>query len=147
MSLLAFASDEVDVFQIIDEMKSRDWYIQPALTNGPSPKNIHLSINPSNVEWVEPFLDDLRDAVEKVRTIPASAMGEMVRQGFAEMDPDELTSDMFGQLLQMAGMDGVGIPGKSAEINEILDALEPRFRERLLTEFMNELFSGPRGAE
>ena len=39
----------------------------------------------------------------------------------------------------MAGIQGYKVPERMAEINEILNALPPALREKLLTEFMNEL--------
>ena len=39
-----------------------------------------------------------------------------------------------------AGIDGVGLPGKMAEINQILDALPAAVRGELLKEYVNRLF-------
>ena len=39
----------------------------------------------------------------------------------------------------MAGAGGDALPGRMAEINEVLNALPPALTERLLTEFMNLL--------
>ncbi len=58
MCLVSFTSDDVNIFHIIDEMNSRGWYVQPALSFDNSPAHIHLSINASNVEWVDRFLSD-----------------------------------------------------------------------------------------
>ena len=68
-------------------------------------------------------------------------------QALASVDLASMSDETMHQLMAMAGVAGGGTPHVGAEINEILDALEPRFRERLLTEFMNELFSGPRGSK
>ena len=67
MNLIAFASDTVSVFHIADEMKQRNWFVQPQLAYGCSPANIHLSINPASAKWVEPMLGDLRASVEAAR--------------------------------------------------------------------------------
>jgi hypothetical protein len=42
-------------------------------------------------------------------------------------------------MLSMAGVQGYKVPEKMAEINEVLNALPAALREKLLTEFMNEL--------
>ena len=42
-------------------------------------------------------------------------------------------------MLGMAGIQGSALPERMADINEILNALPPPIRERLVTEFMNEL--------
>jgi hypothetical protein len=60
--------------------------------------------------------------------------------------PAELTDDVFQGLLAMAGIQGTGLPGRMAEINEVLNALPVPLRERLLVEYLNELFRQPEPA-
>ena len=43
----------------------------------------------------------------------------------------------------MAGVSGSGLPERMADINEVLNALPIRLRERLLVEYLNELFRRP----
>jgi hypothetical protein len=56
------------------------------------------------------------------------------------LSPEDLTEDVFQGLLAMAGIHGTGLPGRMAEINEVLNALPVPLRERLLVEYLNELF-------
>jgi glutamate/tyrosine decarboxylase-like PLP-dependent enzyme len=140
MSLITVTSDTINVFHIIDEMKERGWYIQAQLGFGGHKENIHLSVNPSNVEWVDTFLEDLRASVEAARALPSGDLAPVVQNLFSSIDPADLTTEMLLQLLEMAGIKGFGLPERMAEINEILNALPPEFTERLLTEFVNELF-------
>lgn len=138
MSLVCFTSDTVDPFAIADEMKAKGWYVQAQLSQDNSPANIHLSINPSNVPWAEQLLADLESAVDAARGAP-----RMDASGLAAMfasDEVQITEDTFASLLTMAGIDGVGLPDKMAEINQILDALPPRIRGELLKEYVNRLF-------
>lgn len=144
MTLIACASDQLCVFALADEMKDRGWYIQPQLPHAGGPANFHLSLQLSNVPRVPEFLRDLGEAVAKVKALPKSDLGENVGAMFAGVDPSTLTSEMFSQMLAMAGIGGVGLPKQSADINLILSALTPAMRERLLTEFVNELFSADR---
>jgi sphinganine-1-phosphate aldolase len=143
MNLVAFASDTVNVFQIIDEMKTRGWYIQPQLAFGASKENIHLSVNPASVRWVEPLLADLRDCVEKVRTMRSGDLANGIREAFGSIDPASLTEETFEQMLGMAGVQGTKLPERMAEVNEVLNALPVALRERLLTEYLNNLFRQP----
>lgn len=142
MTLLACGSDVLSVFALADEMKDRGWYIQPQLGFAGAPPSFHLSLQLSNVPRVPEFLKDLRQSVEKAKNLPKSELGENVGAMFANIDPATLTPEMFSQMLGMAGIGGVGLPKRTADINEILSALSPALRERLLTEFVNELFSG-----
>ena len=139
MNLVAFTSDTVSVFHIIDEMKTRGWYVQPQLGFGGSKENIHLSINPASVRWVDAMLADLRECVAKAKTMPSGHLAAAVRDAFAAIDPADLTPESFTGMLSMAGIQGYKVPERMAEINEILNALPPGLREKLLTEFMNEL--------
>ena len=139
MNLVAFTSDTVSVFHIIDEMKARAWYIQPQLEFHGSKENIHLSINPASVKWVDALLADLRVCVEKARTLESGKVAEAVRNAFSSVDPASFTEETFSQMLGMVGIQGAALPERMAEINEILNALPVQLREKLVTEFMNEL--------
>jgi sphinganine-1-phosphate aldolase len=140
MNLVAFTSDTVNVFHIIDEMKQCGWYIQPQLAFQESRQNIHLSINPASVKWVDALLADLRTCVEKAKTMPTGDLAATVRDVLGSLDPATLSDETFTQMLGMAGIQGAQLPARMAEINEILNALPGALRERLLTEFLNDLF-------
>jgi glutamate/tyrosine decarboxylase-like PLP-dependent enzyme len=139
MNLVAFTSDTVSVFHIIDEMKERSWYVQPQLGFEGSKENIHLSVNPASVKWVDALLADLRVCVEKAKTMKSGELAAAVQNAFSSIDPSTLTPESFSQMLRMAGIQGSALPERMAEINEVLNALPAELRERLVTEFMNEL--------
>lgn len=140
MSLLSFTSDTVNVFHIIDEMNSRGWYIQPALTFDNSKENIHLSITVSNVEWVENFLADLEQCVDKAKSMESGQLAAALGAGLPAMDASDIPDETVAQMLGMAGVQNGLLPDRMAEINEVLNILPPAFRERLLVEFVNDLF-------
>jgi glutamate/tyrosine decarboxylase-like PLP-dependent enzyme len=143
MNLLAFASDEVSVFHLIDEMKTRRWYVQPQLAYGSSPENVHLSINPASTHWVDDLVEDLRACVEVARGLPSGQLAAKIREAFAGLDASQLDEGSFRGLLAMAGVSGTSLPERMAEINEVLNALPVPIRERLLVEYLNELFRQP----
>jgi glutamate/tyrosine decarboxylase-like PLP-dependent enzyme len=143
MNLLAFASDTVSVFHVVDEMKERGWYVQPQLAFGSSPENIHLSVNPASVRWVDALLSDLRECTEKARGLPTGALAPRVREAFGGLRPEDLDEKTLRSLLAMAGVEGGRLPGRMAEINEVLNALPVPLRERLLVEYLNGLFAPP----
>ncbi len=140
MCLAAFTSDAVNLFEVVDEMRNRGWYIQPQLTYGASPANIHLSIGASNVPQMDAMLADLTDSIEAAKKAPASGLADAISGMFASLEPSQLDPAVFDQLLGMAGMSGETLPGKMAEINEVLNALSPAFREFILTEFINGVY-------
>ncbi len=139
MNLVAFTSDTVSVFHIIDEMKVSSWYVQPQLAFRGSKENIHLSVNPASVKWVDALLRDLRACVERARTMQSDEQASAVRDAFSSLDPASFTEESLSQMLSMAGIQGFALPERMAGINEILNALPVELRERLVTEFMNEL--------
>lgn len=143
MNLVAFASDTVSVFHIIDAMRERGWYVQPQLAYGSSPANIHLSINPESVRWVDAMLADLRDCTEKAKALPSGDLAARIKEAFGNMDPRDLDDGVFQGMLGMAGIQGTALPGRMAEINEVLNALPVPLRERILVIYLNELFRQP----
>ena len=140
MNLLAFASDQVSVFHVIDEMKLRGWYVQPQLAFGASPENIHLSINPTGERWVDDLLRDLRECVEIARGMKSGELAAKIREAFGALDPSAVGPETFAGLLAMAGVSGSSLPGRMAEINEVLNALPVPLREKLLVEYLNALY-------
>jgi len=143
MNLVAFTSDTVNVFHIIDEMKQRGWYIQPQLGFHGSKENIHLSVNPASAKWVDAFLDDLRTCTAIAKTLPSGQAAATVREAVAGIDPRQVTPAMLQQLLAMVGANGSQLPTRMAEINEVLNALPAELTEVLLNEYLNELHTPP----
>jgi hypothetical protein len=140
MSHVAFASDTIPIFRLAEAVNKRGWYIQVQLSFANSPGNIHLCINPANLKWVDPLLEDIGACIEEVRDSEPEPLVKMVLDALAEVDVSKMSDETMRQMMAMAGVGGGGDPHVGAAINEILDALDPRFRERLLTEFMNEIF-------
>ncbi len=143
MNLVAFTSDTVSVFHVIDEMKARGWYIQPQLGFHGSKENIHLSINPASVKWVDAMLADLRRCVETAKTMQSGDLAATVREVVSSIDPSTLSAETFSQMLGMAGVEGDRLPERMAGINEIMNSLPTELKEQLLIEFMNQLCRQP----
>ncbi|MCX8071214.1 MAG: aspartate aminotransferase family protein [Candidatus Binatia bacterium] len=138
MNLIAFTSDEVNVFQIVDEMKARGWYVQPQLGFGGSKENIHLSVNPANVKWMDALLADLRQSVEAARQAQLEEISQL-RDMLAGIDWNQLSPEMLRNMLAMAGAGG-GLPQRMAAISSLLNQLPPEAAERLLTAYFNDLY-------
>lgn len=142
-TLIAFTSDTVNVFHIIDEMKVRGWYVQPQLSYPGSPANIHLSVTATSLGRVEGLLQDLAEVVEIARHLPVSPMVEVIRGALASLEGQVIDEGMVAQLMAAVGISGGALPERMAEINQILDALPPVLREQLLLNFVGDLFSPP----
>jgi len=140
MNLVAFTSDTVNVFHIIDEMKTRGWYVQPQLSFGGSKENIHLSINPACAKWVDAMLGDLRECVAIAKQMAAAPVDAGLKEMMQQLDPATLTTETLGQMLSMAGIQGTGLPARMAEISDLLNSLPPPVAEKLLAVYFNDLF-------
>ena len=141
MCMVAFTSDGASVFSMIDLMTQRGWCIQAQFAYGESRENIHLSVNASNIPWVEDFLGDLEDCVAEAKGLKSSDTPAEIARQFSGVAPEEITDDVLSHMLSLAGLTETGVlPVQTAEINETLNALPAPIRERLLTLFFNDLF-------
>ncbi|HOD72631.1 MAG TPA: aminotransferase class V-fold PLP-dependent enzyme [Deltaproteobacteria bacterium] len=147
LCMFSFTSDTVDVFTIVDEMKERGWYIQPQLTFETSRKNIHISINESNAGLVDGLLRDLEDSVTAAKAVKASGLASEVERLLAAQGSQEISDQDISGMMAMLGIQGNRLPSRMAEINGILDVLPVRLRERLLINFLNDLFVQPDDAD
>ncbi len=144
MNQIALCSDTVPIFALAEALNARDWYVQVQLSysweGGCSPANIHLSINPANLRWVDDLLADLDHCIEQVRDTPPNPLVEGLAPQLAQLDPNTLTGQTIREMMAMLGITPGETPKVGAAVNELLDALSPALRERVLTEFMNELY-------
>ena len=138
-SLLAVASDEVDIFEVADELNLLGWHVQPQLGYFGSRPNFHLSMTARSLETMPAFLLDLGQAVETVRARGPVAQGveALAQVGFS---PEQLSPEMFQQLLVGLGVTGASLPSRMAPINRLLNALPPELTGVLLASFADVLY-------
>ena len=140
MNHVAFASNDLPIFRLAEALNQRGWYVQVQLSYGSSPANIHLCINPANLRWLDDLLADLDRCAEAVRDSPPSPLVAALQQTLEQVDLSKLDDQTLRGMMQMAGITPGAIPKVGAEINEVLDLVAPGVRERVLTEFMNEIY-------
>ena len=140
MCMFSFTSDAASIFHIIDEMRDRNWYIQPQFAFGPSKENIHLSIGASNARWVDDFLADLKICTQKAATMTSGEYGAMAKELLSSPEALANPTAAFDELLTAAGFIDGKMPNRWAPINEILNSLPPDIREFALAEFLNDVF-------
>ena len=142
LSLLAYASDTVDVFRVVDQMEARGWTIQVQLSFGTSPANIHLSVNPSALPLVGPFLDALEESVAAAEAAgPVVLPPELVEQVVALAQADPAPEAFAAMLGAFGGGEGL-LPTEMAPINALLDRVPPETREVLVRGVWGLMFSG-----
>lgn len=85
MSVFAFTSDEVDIYAVGDQLDARGWHMDRQI----KPACLHLMVTPVHTDVVEPFLADLRAAVDEVRGNPElSTQGQAAMYGMMANLPD-----------------------------------------------------------
>lgn len=139
MSMFSFASDEINVYELADEMTKRGWFIQPQFSTPTTPRNLHVSVGYGTSHQVDNLLADLRECVEHVRKhgkIDSQAIRALVQAALASPDPQAA----FAVLAQQAGLVGQELPSELAFINEVLDALPNQLCNEFLINFFNELY-------
>jgi len=140
VNLVAFSSDKIDVFKLAEVMKARDWYIQPQFAFGASPANIHLTISQGNLARFDEFLIDLKECAAELdneNAAPAMVkLPEEIAALFADPSPQ-----LFSDLAAMFGGDGDALPGNMDEVNNMLNAMPYDLRDKLITEFVNRMFT------
>ncbi|CAI5517027.1 unnamed protein product, partial [Closterium sp. Naga37s-1] len=85
MTVIAMASDQLDIYRINDAMSHRGW----ALSALHKPASIHLCVTLQHVGVVDTFLADLQAAVDEVRSSPSpSSQGMAPIYGAGNRMPD-----------------------------------------------------------
>ncbi|MET8052209.1 aspartate aminotransferase family protein [Streptosporangium sp. NPDC005286] len=141
-ALVAFGSDEVDVFVLSDEARKRGWFLQPQLSYAGIPANIHITVTGVTLRGVEAMLEVIAEAAEAARGRGPARLPEGLVELIAELDLDTLDDETFGELAASVGVDlgGSGQP-EMAVVNAVLDALPADRREAILIRFLSVIYS------
>jgi hypothetical protein len=146
-NLIALTSDTVNVFDVVDEMRTHRWYVQPQLGFAGSRENIHLSVGGASLALVPELLEDLQRACDAARANPTPPADHEIVALLHSLDPATLGPDEFDLLLAGAGIGGDDgapeVPDRTAGINAILNVCPPELAERVLIEFFNRIYVPP----
>ncbi|MEV0420900.1 pyridoxal phosphate-dependent decarboxylase family protein [Streptosporangium canum] len=141
-ALVAFGSDEVDVFVLSDEARKRGWFLQPQLSYAGIPANIHITVTGVTLRGVEAMLEVITESAEAARERGPAALPEGLVDLVAGLDLDALDDAAFGELAAAVGVDlgGSGQP-EMAVVNAVLDALPADRREAVLIRFLSVIYA------
>lgn len=139
MCMFSFASDEINVYELADEMKLRGWYLQPQFSVEGSPPNLHVTVNQGSVSVVDAFLADLGDAAAAIRANPDRIDSAAVRAQVEALLASGDEASPAG-LAAMVGINGTDLPDRMALLNTVLDILPDSVTEDLLIDFVNDLY-------
>lgn len=139
MCLIAFTSQQVNLFQLVDVMSAKGWTIQPQFGKPGAPTNLHLSVHYGTVRRVDDFLAALRQSVEEVKNMPpidASAIKAELEKLMAANDPA-----LFEKAAAMVGIQGNALPEGMALVNTLLEAMPDEVQSHFLVEYFNVLYA------
>jgi sphinganine-1-phosphate aldolase len=138
MCMFTLGSEEINIFELDDEMTARGWSLLPQFACGGGPANLHISISSSNVPLVGQLLSDLHEAVDFLRREgPLVDRGAIARE-VAKVE-DRPLDELALHLAPLAGLTGMGLPERMAPLNTILNLLPATTRDQLLAAFINAL--------
>jgi hypothetical protein len=136
--MFTLGSNEINIFELDDEMRQRGWSLLPQFACGGGPANLHVSLCSSNVPHIDQLLRDLREAVDQLRRQGLSVDRDAMAREVASFEGLPL-DEMAIRLAPLAGLTGPGLPERMAPLNTILDLLPAETRDQLLTAYMNAL--------
>ena len=134
--MFTLGSEEINIFELDDEMRQRGWSLLPQFACGGGPANLHVSIADSNVPHVDRLLSDLREAVGQILSRGPSVDREAMAREVAAV-VDRPLEEIFGRLIGLAGLTGEGLPERMAPLNTILDFLPSETRDQILAAYIN----------
>jgi len=114
--------------------------VQPQFGYHGSEANVHISIGQKTFEQAHEFLNALRMSVEACRAKGFSQTAARLRAEVKKMAATDFRPEMLSDLMRAAGLEDGQLPRKSAELNQILDALPAQMTAHVLTEFMNDRY-------
>lgn len=140
MCIFGVGSETVNVFHIVDEMKTRGWHIQAQLGLGEAHReNFHLTVLPSNIPWIDPWLKDLGECVKIAKERGSSDLVQQIVESLSGSENIEVSEEEMKMFFAMLGISGDAMPERMAEINEILNALPPSLADQVLISYFNDL--------
>jgi sphinganine-1-phosphate aldolase len=126
MSIMAIASDKLNVYEIGDEMAERGWFID----RQQFPATLHITINQVHVTKADQFLSDLAESTAKVRKPSLQKMSNAFIVKAANAATKMLPSTWVSKLTQNAssvlGSNGDGMPQRSAAMYGMMGTLPNR---------------------
>ncbi len=134
--MFTLGSEEINIFELDDEMKKRGWLLLPQFACGGGPANLHVSVSASNVPFVDVFLSDLAESVAHLRENGPLVDREMMVAEVAKLEGKPF-EELFLQLAVLAGLTGTDLPEAMAPLNTVMDLLPAVTRDRMLAFYIN----------
>ena len=126
MSLMAIGADNLDIYEVGDEMTARGWH----LDRQQFPPTLHLTVNHLHAGRETDFLADLTAAAAAARRPSLQKWGNKVLVRSARLAakwlPDSLVSRLTGRASALVGGGNAGLPQRSAAMYGMMGSLPNR---------------------
>jgi glutamate/tyrosine decarboxylase-like PLP-dependent enzyme len=126
MSILALASDRLNIYEIGDELTQRGWHMD----RQQSPPSLHLTVTHAHAQVADQFLDDLAAAVAQVKRLSLGKLSNSLKVGAvkiaARLLPASVMSGLAARSSSVTGLKGADVPSRSAAMYGMMAALPNR---------------------
>ena len=137
MTLLAIASDSLDVYELGDEMGLLGWSID----RQQAPPSLHLTITPAHTQQVESFLNDLRTCVAKVKKPSLGKASRKAQLGTVKLLKKVLPNHWISRMQQLAAKHSEVGGKRSAAMYGMMGELKGSGdMEAMVKSFLDKLF-------
>jgi sphinganine-1-phosphate aldolase len=126
MSVLAIGSEELDIYEVGDELTLRGWY----LDRQQFPASLHLTVTPTHAQVIDRFLEDLRQAASAASRLSAGRLARSLAVGLTRTAVDVLPAKVVSSLATRSasalGLGEADVPARSAAIYGMMATLPNR---------------------
>jgi glutamate/tyrosine decarboxylase-like PLP-dependent enzyme len=145
--IMAFTSENVNVFRLSSLMTSKGWYVQaqPGSKLLNFPKSLHLTITPNHERVIDSFLQDLSSAMLEIQKTGKTEMNieEVMKSlGLYESELGDL-SGKLDSLLSILDLSEGETPGDMVVINELIHIMPPEMVELVFRSIINDILFKP----
>lgn len=129
-------NDEVNIFELNDELDELGWKVQLQLATEACPANIHLTINRSHIGIEKEFIADLTQCVTKVKASTYVNVEAIVQEETAKGFTEETLPNIMSRLnINMAAL-----PKRMAPVNRVLNVLPSMVMDEVLGMFYAQMY-------
>lgn len=95
-TVLAFGSETIDIYEVADELAAKGWLFD----RGQNPPSIHLTVNYIHKDYVQDFLNDLQQAVQKTKQFKVSQVTNNLLKNVTKTAVKILPEKMMSKITQ-----------------------------------------------
>lgn len=126
MSILAIGSDQLDIYEVGDEMTEQGWH----LDRQQFPPSLHLTVHYGHAKSADKFLEDLSGAVSRANKPSITKFKNQTLLHLANLAsrtlPEKTVSALMARASALVGVKGAALPGRTAAMYGLIGTLPNR---------------------